>query len=68
MTVRAAMTRPRYKANPGIVGFAFAALMSVPSLADYAAWLGPLLFRLCMLTMFFLFQQGYRALRRRKTQ
>jgi hypothetical protein len=35
---------------------------------DYLGWLGPALFLLCMLTMFFLFQQGYRALRRRKTQ
>jgi len=32
---------------------------------DYVAWLWPALFLLCMLTMFFLFQQGYRALRNR---
>jgi len=32
---------------------------------DYVAWLGPALFLLYMLTMFFLFQQGYRVVRRR---
>lgn len=31
-------------------------------------YLGPLLFFLCMLTMFFLLQQGYRALRHRKKE
>ena len=42
------------------------ALMRIPELPiDYVAWLGPALFLLCMLTMFFLFQQGYRALRKR---
>jgi hypothetical protein len=42
------------------------ALMRIPSFpVDYVAWLGPALFLLCMLTMFFLFQQGYRALRSR---
>jgi heme A synthase len=49
------------------------ALMKIPHFPiDYVAWLGPALFLLCMLTMFFLFQQAYRALRnafhRRKTQ
>jgi hypothetical protein len=42
------------------------ALTQIPHVPfDYVAWLGPALFLLCMLTMFFLFQQGYRALRRR---
>jgi hypothetical protein len=42
------------------------ALTRIPNLPiDYATWLGPALFLLCMLTMFFLFQQGYRALRKR---
>lgn len=41
-------------------------LMRIPKFPiDYVAWLGPALFLLCMLTMFFLFQQGYRAVRRR---
>ena len=31
------------------------------------AWLFLLVFLLCLLTMFFLLQQGYRAVRRRKT-
>jgi hypothetical protein len=45
------------------------ALMQIPSVPfDYVAWLGPALLLLCMLTMFFLFQQGYRALRGRKIQ
>jgi hypothetical protein len=40
------------------------ALMSIPNLPfDYVWWLWPALFLLCMLTIFFLFQQGYRALR-----
>ena len=43
------------------------ALMSIPNLPiDYVWWLWPALFLLCLLTMFFLFQQGYRALRNRK--
>jgi len=42
------------------------ALMQIPHVpVDYVAWLGPAVFLLCMLTMFFLFQQGYRALRNR---
>jgi len=42
------------------------ALMQIPRVpVDYVAWLGPALFLLCMLTMFFLFQQAYRAVRRR---
>lgn len=42
------------------------ALMKIPNVPiDYVAWLGPALFLLCMLTMFFLFQQGYRALRKK---
>ena len=42
------------------------ALARIPNIPiDYVAWLGPALFLLCMLTMFFLFQQGYRALRKR---
>jgi hypothetical protein len=45
------------------------ALMRIPHFpVDYVAWLGPALFLLCMLTMFFLFQQGYRALHNRKIQ
>ena len=32
---------------------------------DFVASLGPVLFVLCMLTMFFVFQRGYRAVRRR---
>jgi hypothetical protein len=42
------------------------ALMRIPNIPiDYVAWLGPALFLLCMLTMVFLFQQGYRELRKR---
>src|SRR5215472_10792360 len=42
------------------------ALMRIPRFPiDYVAWLGPALFLLCLLTMFFLFQQGYRALRKK---
>jgi cation transport ATPase len=42
------------------------ALMRIPNIPiDYVAWLGFALFLLCMLTMFFLLQQGYRALRER---
>jgi len=45
------------------------ALMQIPQVpVDYVAWLGPALFLLCMLTMFFLVQQGYRALRSRKAR
>jgi hypothetical protein len=43
------------------------ALLRIPHFpAEYVAWLGPALFLLCMLTLFFLAQQGYRALRHRK--
>jgi hypothetical protein len=42
------------------------ALMRIPQVpVDYVAWLGPALFLLCTLTMFFLFQQGYRTVRGR---
>lgn len=42
------------------------ALTQIPHVpVDYVAWLGLALFLLCILTMFFLFQQGYRALRKR---
>jgi hypothetical protein len=42
------------------------ALTQIPHVPfDYVAWLGPALFVLCMLTMFFFFQQGYRELRER---
>jgi hypothetical protein len=42
------------------------ALMQIPRVpVDYVAWLGLALFLSCVLTMFFLFQQGYRALRKR---
>ena len=42
------------------------ALTQIPHVpVDYVAWLGPALFLLCMLTIFFLFQQGYRALRKK---
>jgi len=45
------------------------ALFKVPNLPDWVLpYLAILLFALCMLTMLFLAQQGYRALRRRKTQ
>jgi len=45
------------------------ALTRIPNIPiDYVAWLGPALFLLCMLTMFFLFQQGYRALRKRSKE
>lgn len=44
------------------------ALSRVPNFPiDLIAWLGPLVFLLCMLTMVFLVMQGYRALRRRKS-
>jgi hypothetical protein len=47
--------------------FVLMALMSIPNLPfDYFWWLWPALFSLCMVMMFFLFQQGYRALRNRK--
>ena len=47
--------------------FVMMGLMRIPNFPiDYVAWLGPALFLLCMLTIFFLFQQGYRALRNRK--
>jgi hypothetical protein len=67
-----------FKSNPGnrviecgsITLMLFAvlmALMRIPNLPfDYFWWLWPTLFLLCMLTMFFLLQQGYRALRKRK--
>jgi len=42
------------------------ALTRIPNIPiDYIAWLGAALFLLCMLTMFFLLQQGYRTLRKR---
>ncbi|PYU17880.1 MAG: hypothetical protein DMG30_29960 [Acidobacteria bacterium] len=45
------------------------ALMRIPHLPiDYVAWLGPALFLLCMLTLFFLVQQAYRAVRNLKTR
>jgi hypothetical protein len=46
--------------------FVLLALSRIPNLPfDYVWWLWPALFFLCMLTMFFLLQQGYRALRHR---
>ena len=43
------------------------ALFKVPNFPVWVlAWLGLLVFLLSLLTMFFLVQQGYRALRRRK--
>jgi hypothetical protein len=52
-----------------ILFLVMAALMRIPHFpVDCVAWLGSALFLLCMLTMFFLFQQGYRALRNRKIQ
>lgn len=48
---------------------AMTVLMKIPHFpVDVVAWLGLALFLLCLLTMFFLFQQGYRALRNRKAQ
>jgi len=45
------------------------ALFKIPNLPDWVLpYMFILLFLLCMLTMVFLAQQGYRALRRRKTQ
>jgi len=47
-----------------VVGFA---LFRIPGFPVWVlAWLWLLIFLLCILTMFFLVQQGYRALRRRK--
>jgi hypothetical protein len=47
---------------------AMMALMRIPNFpVDVVAWLGLALFLLCLLTMFFLLQQGYRALRSRKS-
>lgn len=44
------------------------ALFKIPNFpVSVLAWLGVFLFSLCLLTMFFLVQQGYRALRHRKT-
>jgi drug/metabolite transporter superfamily protein YnfA len=43
------------------------ALLRIPHFpVDYVAWLGLPLLLLCILTLFFLVQQGYRALRHRK--
>jgi hypothetical protein len=68
-----------FKGNPGnkviecgsitlMVFVVMTALFKVPNFPVWVlAWLGLLLFLLCLLTMFFLVQQGYRALRRRKT-
>jgi hypothetical protein len=45
---------------------AMTVLMRIPHVpVDVVAWLGLALFLLCLLTMFFLLQQGYRALRNR---
>ena len=67
-----------FKSNPGnrvvecgsitlIVFVVMLALFKIPNIPVWlSAWLGLLLFLLCLLTMFFLAQQGYRA-RRRKT-
>jgi len=66
-----------FKGNPGnrviqcgsitlMLFLVMLALTRIPQVpVDYVAWLGPALFLLCMLTMFFLFQQGYRAVRGR---
>lgn len=49
-----------------VVFAALAVLMKVPWVPDWVLGsLGLLLFFLCLLTMGFLFQQGYRAIRRR---
>jgi len=51
-----------------IVFVVLLALAKVPNLPVWVSgWLAVLLFLLCLITMFFLAQQGYRALRRRKT-
>ena len=51
-----------------VVFFVMAALMNVKYLPSWVLpTLGMLLFVLCVLTMFFLAQQGYRALRSRKS-
>jgi hypothetical protein len=68
-----------FKRNPGnkviecgsitlMVFVVMIALFKIPNFPVLVlAWLGLLVFLLCLLTMFFLAQQGYRALRRRKT-
>jgi cation transport ATPase len=68
-----------FKSNPGnkviecgsitlIVFVVMLALFKVPNFPVWVlAWLGLLVFLLCLLTIFFLVQQGYHALRRRKT-
>ena len=68
-----------FKGNPGnkviecgsiilIVFVVLLALFKVPNFPAWVlAWLGLLLFLLCLLTIFFLAQQGYRAMRRRKS-
>jgi hypothetical protein len=67
-----------FKGNPGnrviecgsitlIVFVVMLALFKIPNFPVWVlAWLGVLVFLLCLLTIIFLVQQGYRALRRRK--
>lgn len=56
----------------GIALFVFGVLMALsqnPKVPSWIlGWLGILLFVLCLLTMLFLAQQGYQALRRRKSR
>lgn len=68
-----------FKGNPGnkviecgsITLMVFVVMLALFKVPNFPVWvlacLGLLLFLLCLLTMFFLVQQGYRALRRRKT-
>ena len=62
-----------FKDNPGnrliqcgsitlMVFLVMAALAKANVPLDYWTWLGPALFLLCLVTMFFLFQRMYRAL------
>jgi hypothetical protein len=45
----------------------FIVMLALTKVPNFPFWyLGPLLFSLCMLTMVFLLQQGYRALHNRK--
>jgi|SRR4051812_4415888 hypothetical protein len=69
-----------FRANPGnkvvrcgiialVVFAALAVLMKVPSVPDWVLGsVGLLLFSLSLLTMGFLFQRGYRAIRRKSTE
>jgi hypothetical protein len=64
-----------FKSHPGnrlvrcgiITLFVFLAMAGLSWIPNFPIWyLGPLLFSLCMLTMFFLIQRGYATLRNRR--